>query len=490
MKYKLSKSLLIVICMSFAVNGASAQTLTLDSCVNMALRANRQMEKARQQTRQREYMLKAAWANFLPNFKASARDIYSTADGSFSITGGYLPTFVPGADGSLQPNLAINPATGQPIAGTDGSPVFQQYAYMPTQKLKYKIGNILQMGVSLEQPIYMGGKIRAGYAMNKLAHQMAQQNERLAEAQVVVSTEEAYALLVQAKEMHAVAMVYDSLLQRLHRDVASAQHHGMASHNDMLKVGVKKDEAQLKLRQAENGLRLARMNLCRIVGLPLLTEISPASHSLEGKADGAQAGQQSSLSEDAGFGGEASVSSRPEAALLDMKTQLAEQKVRLERSDFLPQIGVAAGYNYLYGLKLNDNRLLDGGNFGALLNVSIPIYHFGEGRNKVRAARMEAEQARLEQQDLMEQMQLEATREGNNLEEARLELDITTHSLAQAAENLRVARKSYDAGMESISDLLEAQTLYQQAMARQAEARCQLSLALARYRKATGGQMR
>jgi hypothetical protein len=47
-------------------------------------------------------------------------------------------------------------------------------------------------------------------------------------------------------------------------------------------VGVKKDEAQLKLRQAENGLRLARMNLCRIVGLPLLTEISPASHPLEG----------------------------------------------------------------------------------------------------------------------------------------------------------------------------------------------------------------
>ena len=122
--------------------------------------------------------------------------------------------------------------------------------------------------------------------------------------------------------------------------------------------------------------------------------------------------------------------------------------------------------------------------------MSIPLYHFGEGRNKVRAARMEAEQAQLEQQDLTEQMQLEATREANNVDEALLELDVTTRSLAQAAENLRMAGKSYNAGMEPLSDLLEAQVLYQQALARQVEARCQLSLSVSRYRKATGQALR
>ena len=103
---------------------------------------------------------------------------------------------------------------------------------------------------------------------------------------------------------------------------------------------------------------------------------------------------------------------------------------------------------------------------------------------------MEAEQAQLEQQDLTEQMQLEATREANNVDEALLELDVTTRSLAQAAENLRMAGKSYNAGMEPLSDLLEAQVLYQQALARQVEARCQLSLSVSRYRKATGQALR
>lgn len=454
----------------------SAQTLSLDSCISMALKANRQMEKARLQTRQSAYTVAAMRSNFLPNFKVSARDIYSSVDGSFNITGGYLPTFVPGSDGTLQPNVMIDPSTGQPVMQPDGTPVFQQYAYFPTQNLKYKLGNIIQAGLTVEQPIYMGGKISAGYAMSKLAREMAVQNERLTEAQVIVNTEEAYALLIRATEMRAVALQYDSLLLTLQHDVTAARNHGMASYNDVLKVDVKKNEAELQLRQAENGQRLARMNLCRLVALPLETEINAIPPSTSIAETGA----------DLLGDGDEFLAVRPEAILLDQKARLAEQKVRVERSEFLPQVGVAAGYSYLYGMKLNDSRLIDGASFTALLNVSIPLYHFGEGRNKVRAARMEAQQARVEQQDLLDQMRLEIAREANNVDEARLELEVTTRSLTQATENLRMARKSYDAGMESLSDLLEAQTLYQQACAQQVEARCQLSLAYARYRKATG----
>ena len=515
---RIAISLLIILCS--LCHSASAQTLSLDSCIDMALRANRQVEKARLQTRQRESTVSAMKANFLPNFKASARDLYTTTDGSFSIAGGYLPTFIPGADGTLQPNVRLNPATGQPMMSADGTtPVFQQYAYFPTQDVKYKLGNIIQASISVEQPIYMGGKISAGYAMSKLAHEMALQNERLTDAQVIVSTEEAYALLVRATELRAVAQQYDSLLLRLQRDVQSARSHGMASHNDVLKVGVKKNEAELQLRQAENGRRLAQMNLCQLIGLPLDSSIVPEIHGVE---DSHQALPPPSLKGGSNYqtregvsssvfksnrslplgraGGESGrvgspspspfIASRPEATLLSLKSQLAEQKVKLERSEFLPQIGIAAGYSYLYGVKVNDRRLFDSGSFAAMLNISIPLFHFGEGRYKVRAARFEAQQARIEEQELMEKMQLEATREANNLDEAGLELDITARNVSQAAENLRIARRSYDLGMESLSDLLEAQTLYQQACAKLVEARCQLSLATARYRKATGQELR
>ncbi len=455
----------------------SAQILSLDSCISMALRANRQIENARLLTRQRDYTMASMKANFLPNFKVSARDLYSSADGSLNLSSGYLPTFIPGTDGTMQPNVMTNPATGQPMMQADGvTPVFQQYAYFPGKEYKYKIGNVILTGISVEQPIYMGGKITAGYKMSQLASSMARQNERLTKAQVIVNTEEAYALLVRATEMRVVALLYDSLLQTLKHDVVAARAHGLASYNDVLKVDVKKNEAELQLHQTENALRLARMNLCRQIALPLDTPIDAVT----------QSPSQVETGTEFVAAGIDFQTMRPEAIMLDQKVQLADQKVRIERAEFLPQVGIMAGYSYLYGVKVNESHLFDVGNFAALLNVSIPLYHFGEGRNKVRAARMEAEQARVEQQDMLDQMRLEVTREANNVDEARLELEVTTRSLEQATENLRMARKSYDAGMESLSDLLEAQTLYQKALASQVEARCQLSLAITRYRKATG----
>ena len=53
----------------------------------------------------------------------------------------------------------------------------------------------------------------------------------------------------------------------------------------------------------------------------------------------------------------------------------------------LPQIGVQGSYNYINGLDVNGQKFLDGGSFTALLNVSIPIFHFGERKHKVNAAK-------------------------------------------------------------------------------------------------------
>lgn len=69
---------------------------------------------------------------------------------------------------------------------------------------------------------------------------------------------------------------------------------------------------------------------------------------------------------------------------------------------------------------------------------------------------------------------------------AALEASLAVRSLAQADENLQLSRKQYEAGMESISDLLEAQTLWQQAYATMVESRCAKYLAHVKYLKAAG----
>ncbi len=172
--------------------------------------------------------------------------------------------------------------------------------------------------------------------------------------------------------------------------------------------------------------------------------------------------------------------------LLDQQTEMARHQVSLARSELMPQIGIQGSYGYLHGLKINGKTELDGGSFNVLLNVSIPVFHFGERANKVRAAKAKLAQAELDHQHLNEKMQLELAQAIDNLDEAKLEVTLAERSLAQADENRRLSGKQYEAGMETLSDYLEAQTLWQQAYATKVDAHCQLYLNHIKYLKAAG----
>jgi outer membrane protein TolC len=52
--------------------------------------------------------------------------------------------------------------------------------------------------------------------------------------------------------------------------------------------------------------------------------------------------------------------------------------------------------------------------------------------------------------------------------------------------NIRESRDRYDAGMETLSNLLEAQAMWQQAKSESVEAGCNAQLAATRYYKAAG----
>ncbi len=431
--------------------GAAAQeteTLTLEQCRALALEQNKQIAASAWQAKAAKYTALSYRANFLPDLSLGGTGLYSTADGTFGIAGGNLP-----------------------VLGTDGLPTGAT-AYFPGVNLDYKLGWAYTGGVTLKQPLYTGGKIRAAYRLSRLGQDLAHLNERLTEAEVIQGTDEAYANLVRAQEMKKVAEVYHQTLKELMRNVESAHRHGLKPQNDVLKVQVKLNEAELNLRKAENAGRLATMNLCRYIGRPLTTSlaVSPEFPGMEQDLR--------SLSDD--------ITARPEYRMLDKQVEINRQQVKLTRSEMLPQVGVQGSYNYLNGLEVNGQKFFDQGSFTALLNVSIPLFHFGERRHKVNAAKARLQQSRLEQADRNELMQLELTQALNNLDEAQLECRLADTSLEQAEENRRVSAEQYKQGLETLSDHLEAQTLWQQAWQTKVDARFRLYLEWVAYRKANG----
>ena len=322
----------------------------------------------------------------------------------------------------------------------------------------------------------MGGKITAAYRMASRGAEMANENIRLTESQVIAQTDEAYMQAIQARQLAEVARSYKQLLAELMKNVESAVKHGLKTRNDLMKVQVKQGEAELSIQRADNAIRLSTMNLCHIMGLPLNTPLQCAVDGGQSSMANLQPSMDNSLSIDA----------RPEVSILQAKTDIAKLQMKLTRSDFLPQLAVFAGYSYANGVKVSGSKLLNEGSAAVGATLKVPVITFGERIYKARSAKARYLAAQTEQQDLTEKMQLELAQADNIYSEAQTELNITKRNLEQAEENMRLAQKQYDVGTEPLSQLLEAQTQWQQASASHVKAKCQLQVAYTKLLKAQG----
>lgn len=435
-----------------ATLAAQPRILTIAECEALALQNNKEIQAVARQIQSMEFQTKSARGNFLPNISADALGLYNTGDGNMKIEGGNLPVLTMGADGIPVPSGA--------------------FAYFPGLDLGYKIGPFFNGGVKITQPVYMGGRISAGYRMAKLGLGIARENRRLTESDVRLDVANAYAGAVKAQELDSVAMKYKEVLTELLKNVESGVRNGMATRNDLLKVQVRINEADLMIMRAGNASRLARMNLCHTIGLPLDSLIGIVAEYPDVAARTSAA--------------HGDITSRPEYRMLESQVEMAAQQVKFERAAMLPQVGVQAGYMYTNGLKLNGQRLFDNGSFNVALSVSIPIYTFGVNSNKVKAARARQQQLRLEREHAGEAMQLQLAQATDNLNEMYAEVEVADLSLSQADENMRVSGRQYSAGMETLADYLEAQILWRQAYQTKVEARFKLYTTYIDYLKAAG----
>lgn len=448
---------------------AGAQCYSLDSCVTMALKHNKQIEAAEWTVKKFEHNRKALYANYFPNIDIHAVGLYSTVSSTATMDiASPLAWAMADKVQNLLPGL-IQESTKEQLANR-----WTQKLSRLNPDISVKVKGVVYGNLQLQQPLYMGGKITAGYRMGKVGEQMARLGQSLAREEVILQVYDAYQLMVKAKELHLVALKYDSLLLKLEHDVEKAIEQGMASRNEKLKVQVKKNEAELKLMEAENGILLARMNLCQLIGLPLITEIDVATE------DGI-------VPEECCIDRTATPYERTEAELLDRQVEMARQQVKLEQAARLPEVGIGLQVGVLDGLELLDQRLFRHKPVAtAMISVKMPIYHAGEVRHKVAAAKADLERQQVEREEYLEKMELELQQKANLLRETKLELRLRERHLEQCEENLRISRKSYDVGLESLSDLLTAQVLWQEAYANQAEARYKLKSRWIAWRKAAG----
>lgn len=424
---------------------AEAAPLTLDACIELARANNRTLQAAACGLAAARAEERSMRALRLPSFSADGTALHTDAGAALSVAGGLLP-----------------------VVGADGLPTGAG-ALFPGLDLDLRGGWLYGGGVQVEQPVYLGGRIRIGVRMARAATALAADELRRTEADVIVRTSRAYADAVRARELRQVAEAYRTLLAELGRVVDRAFREGMKPRSEVLKVRVKQNESELNLARAEHAQRLATMLLCHCIGRPLTDSLVP---------EGSIPAVSSDASSDA--------DGRPEYRMVERRYELARHEAALARSERRPQLAFVGRYGYLGGGELNDRMLLHGWSHAVGVRLSVPIFRFGRHANRVRAAEARCGQLLAEREERRELLALEAVRAADELAEAELEVRLAEAAVAAADENLRMSRRCYEAGTETLSDLLEVQALWQQARQRQVEARFDRYLRWLEHRQATG----
>ncbi len=219
-------SLTLTIAIAFQTMGQ--QQLSPEQCRKMALEKNEDLKIAGMQTEKANRMQAAARTLRLPSLSVSGTGIYQNKDLKMEM---FLPTQTPNPlTGQLEPNIMINPLTGQPVIGPDGNPVFNMYAWLP---LEISLNGAYLAGISLEQPVYAGGRIRAGNLMADLGVEMAEENTRLQIVNTIEEADRAYWTFVSVRSKTMLAGQAVKMLEELVTRAKNSHATGMASRNDL-----------------------------------------------------------------------------------------------------------------------------------------------------------------------------------------------------------------------------------------------------------------
>ena len=444
------KKILSIIALSCTIS-SSAQTYTLLQLKDSALHNNIAIRKAQQNIDAAQQQRKEAFTKYFPN--VSGTGMWFNADKGM-------------AKMEMDPSELITPQLGATLAQMLPAEALAALG-SPVSMSMVKNGTIA--GVTAVQPVFAGGQIVNGNKLAKVGEDVSRLQLQLSENEVERQTEQYYWQLVSLQEKKKTIEAVETLLADIYKDVDVAVRAGVAMKNDLLQVQLRQNDVESQKVKLNNGISIVRLLLAQYCGL------NNEQFSVESLVLSDETSQQVVKQDyDQALLGTA------EYKLLNKQVEATKLQRKMEIGKNLPTVGVGAGYNY-HNLMDNDRS------FGMVFaTVSVPISDWWGGSHAIKRKKIAQQQAEEQLTDNAQLLKIRMQNAWNDVEEARQQLQLARRSIEQAEENLRLNRDYYKAGTSKMSDLLEAQLLYQQALDKHTDAYADLQNKLLAYRQATG----
>lgn len=481
----MKKTLILAFLLSNSLFLKSQGILSLDSCRALAIANNKELLIGNEKINAAHYQRKAAFTNYLPNF--SATGAYMRNQKEFSLLSNDQKAALSGLGTSISGPLQqaagvvgqLHPELAPLLSSLGGAiePALNQAGSSLVDAFRTDTRNVYAGAITLTQPLYMGSKIRAYNKITKYAEELARQQHNTGMQEVILDTDQAYWQVISLVNKKKLAEGYLKLLEKLDSDVEKMIAEGVATKADGLSVRVKVNEAEMTLTKVEDGLSLARMLLCQLCGIDLSTPVVLEDEQIDDiplMENSSQANVETALA------------NRPELHSLELATKIYKQKVNVTRAEFLPSVALMGNYMATNPSVFNsfENKFKGMWNVGVM--VQIPIWHWGEGIYKVKAAKAEARIAQYQLDDVKEKIELQVNQSAFKVREAAKKLTMAKKNLEKADENLRYATLGFEEGVIAPSNVLEAHTAWLSAQSEKIDAQIDVKLTEIYLQKSLG----
>lgn len=418
----------LLLCVSASIASGQHRAITLTESKKAALAYSNAIKNGQIRVKSAEAGLKAAKANQLPGISGTGLGVYGFKD------------IIP------------------PIP----------------EVLNNGINNLYSIGVTGTQNIYAGGKV---ITSGKLAELQIEASKILASQSVdsvLLLTEQKYWTIVNLQEQQKTILANETLLKsvlKLQQDMLAS---GLIARNDLLKARVQLGQLLVTKSKLKNNKMLALFDFSVYTGLPY--------DSLMVMQDTLNKNGIPSLLD---IAPDTTLTGLNSYQLLELNVKSNALQTILEKGNNLPSlsVGISASQAGSFNGAFKSSFMPLG--FGTL---SIPISEniWGGNRQKVKQRRLNEQIARNNFSDGQNQLQVGILKYWYDLKDAITQINFAKESLSQATENLKVNQDNYKAGLNNVSDVLDAQAAYQQAETTLNTAYTDLEIKRASYRYATG----
>ncbi len=414
--------------------------VTLDQTVDMAMRQNPDIRKAIQEIERTRGVIVEVRAQALPRVGARAR--YDERDPNAIESGG---------------------ASG----GSGGG----------TQDRSWNVA------LEVRQLLYSGGQVKAALSIADITEDTSIYQLRDVVDRVIAEVRSKFYEIVLNRALVGVQEQSVALLEEELSDQKKREAAGTVPRFNVLRAEVELANARPDLIRARNNLRLARLQLAKLVGLSYqrVQEYRDIDVLGELPFEPRKVDLDRAVAE--------AVERRPFLRVQQQLSLEEIQQVRVARGGALPRIEATAGYefrNSIFGDAFDG--VVDG--YFAGFEGTWAVFDGMETTGKMRQARARLESARINYEDALRQVELEVQTAVSRLQEARELIDSQRKNVEQAQEALRLARERTSAGAGTQLDVLDARVALISAQTTELQARYEYNAALAELDRVTGSTTR